>query len=225
MADYFLPAMLPAAYRGQQRVPRHQPGGDPDLAALKAAWCVLATLPDAASLQDWPLVPVQPRALVCLDTRSKVRRCLNRGFSISAQVPCADVCLLASALLAEHWSPLQVPLRALRCAVHLKQIVEEGSWAEGVTAALMKMGVAVLDSSVIPLDALGAARDSIHPAAASGVLTAIGNACGNDLGRVGRTMTTAEVSDEERRQLRAFLLQVCLPCWAHAPVLMSCWTL
>lgn len=88
------------------------------------------------------------------------------------------------------------------------QIVEEGAWAEGVSTALLKIGVGVLDSSILTSEAMGAVRPMVHPATAAGVLTALDNASGQDLGRVGRTMAAAEVSPAERRQLRAFLLQV-----------------
>lgn len=88
------------------------------------------------------------------------------------------------------------------------QIVEEGAWAEGVSTALLKMGVGVLDSAILAPEAMGAVRPVIHPASAGGVLTALSNAAGHDLGRIGRTMAAAEVTPAERRQLRAFLLQV-----------------
>ena len=66
----------------------------------------------------------------------------------------------------------------------------------------------VLDSSILPLAAMGSACRLVNPATGSGVLAAISNAAGGDLGRVGRKMIAAGAMTVERQQLRAFLLQV-----------------
>ncbi|BDA44284.1 probable Sacsin [Coccomyxa sp. Obi] len=87
------------------------------------------------------------------------------------------------------------------------KVVEEGAWAEGVTAALSRLGVHVLDSSVLPLADMGSARSLVNAATGSGVLAAISNAAGGDLGRVGRNLITGGATSAERQQLRIFLLQ------------------
>ncbi len=88
------------------------------------------------------------------------------------------------------------------------QVVEEGAWAEGVSSALARLGVRVLDGSILPPAAMGSARALVNPATGCGVLSAISNAAGGDLGRIGRRMIAEGVTTEERQQLRAFLIQV-----------------
>ena len=96
------------------------------------------------------------------------------------------------------------------CKLHI-QVVEEGAWAEGVSSALGSLGVRVLDSSILPLAAMGSARSLVNPATGTGVLTAVSNAAGGDLGRMGRGMVAGGASSAERQQLRCFLLQVQTP--------------
>ena len=95
------------------------------------------------------------------------------------------------------------------------QVVEEGAWAEGVSAALSRLGVHVLDSSVLSLADMGCARSLVNAATGSGVLTAISNAARGDLGRVGRNLIADGASSADRQQLRTFLLQVQFPCLVH----------
>lgn len=72
MAEHILPCMLPRGWRGQEKVSWSGAADHPPAQALKAAWSLLATLPDAATLQDWPLVPVHPKTLCQLGSPSKV---------------------------------------------------------------------------------------------------------------------------------------------------------
>jgi len=87
-------------------------------------------------------------------------------------------------------------------------VVEEGAWAEGVTSALSKLGVHVLDGSILPLAAMGPAHSLVNAATGGGVLAAIGSAAGGHRTAMEGQLAAAGASLAERQQLRAFLLQV-----------------
>lgn len=72
MAEHILPAILPRGWRGQEKVSWGGVADGPRAQALKAAWSLLATLPDIPSLQDWPIVPVHPNTICQLGNPSKV---------------------------------------------------------------------------------------------------------------------------------------------------------
>lgn len=55
----------------------------------------------------------------------------------------------------------------LMSPLHEMQVVEEGAWAEGVTAALSRLGVHVLNSSVLPLADMGCVRSLVNAATGS----------------------------------------------------------
>ncbi len=77
MAQHILPAMLPRGWEGQKSISWDGAADGPRAQALKAAWSILATLPDVTSLHDWPLVPVHPKTLCQLGSPSKVHQPFN----------------------------------------------------------------------------------------------------------------------------------------------------
>ena len=91
----------------------------------------------------------------------------------------------------------------------LLQVIEEGAWSEAVGSALSKLGVHVLASQVLPLRALGSARELVHSASGLGVVSAVRAATAGEHSKIDSAFSAAELSAEERTQLCSFLLQVC----------------
>ena len=91
-------------------------------------------------------------------------------------------------------------------------MIEEGAWSEAVGSALSKLGVHILDSSVLPLRALGDARGLVHSASGLGVVSAVHDATAGECSKIGDMFSGTKLSAEERTQLCSFLLQVRAAC-------------
>lgn len=81
------------------------------------------------------------------------------------------------------------------------QVLEEGSWSEGVESGLKSLGCHVVDAAALGSEASAPqACGCVFPATGCGMLSAL---------RQGAGVTgTSRLSPAERDQLRAFLLQV-----------------
>jgi hypothetical protein len=97
LASTFLPALIPSAWHGRERV-MWAPGmtGHPSTEWMAALWGVLGGLPDLAALSVWPLLPVKG-ALVRALPSSQVWTCASR-----------DTLLVANHYCLRHSLPLKI---------------------------------------------------------------------------------------------------------------------
>ena len=86
LATAFLPALLPAGWKGQREIIWHQPAGQTETIItedwLQRLWHRLGNLPDLSLLADWPLVPVQGKRL-CQANHSTQVGCMANACQIS----------------------------------------------------------------------------------------------------------------------------------------------
>lgn len=95
--------------------------------------------------------------------------------------------------------PTQFLLTSVICSP--AQVLEEGSWSEGVESGLTSLGCHVIDAAALGSEASAPqACGCVFPATGCGVLSALRQGAG--------TAGASRLSPAERDQLRAFLLQV-----------------